>query len=136
MIGKGLKICSRCPRSTSHVQHSFISRRTLAPSNTPSAPSASHAEEEVFVKTLGFACALKDRGCAFEADDNTTDVDLDVEEASDADNDLSDDDQDLDTTDFGECFVYNTRTRRPSRDSNCRGHIVLKGDKFGRSYVQ
>ncbi|KZP33349.1 hypothetical protein FIBSPDRAFT_718116, partial [Athelia psychrophila] len=113
---KGLKICSRCPRSTSHVQHSFISRRTLAPSNTPSAPSASHAEEEVFVKTLGFACALKDRGCAFEADDNTTD--------------------DLDTTDFGKCFVYNTRTRRPSRDSNCRGHIVLKGDKFGRSYVQ
>ncbi|KAF7969562.1 hypothetical protein HWV62_26919 [Athelia sp. TMB] len=125
---KGLKICSQCPHSTSHIQHSFVSRKTLPASTTLSAPSSSHAEEEVFMKTLGFACALKDRGCAFEADDDTIDADLEVDD--------EDDGGGSDEKDFGEFVVYDARTRRPARDLHCRGQIILRGNKFGRSYVQ
>lgn len=85
-------------------------------------------EEEVFMKTLGFACALKDWGCAFKANDDTMDVDLRV--------DNEDDDGDSDEEEFGECFVYDARTRWPAQDIHCRGQIILQGNKFGQSYVQ
>lgn len=47
----------------------------------------------------------------------------------------SDDSDDDDGSDGEEC-VYSSRTRRPSQANECQGRILLKGDSFGRSYVQ
>lgn len=124
--GKGLKICSSCPHSTSHVGHHFTSRTTL-PVPASSVPHSSYAEEEVFMKTLAFFCVLEDQGCSFDMDNSSATHSQDGDNSNQATDDESEDD---------EARVYDTRIRRPSRDPNCKGRVILKGDKFGRSYVQ
>ena len=69
ILGKGLKVCSS--RLRDDVSHHFVSRRTIADTNRNHAArltSESTAEKELFLKTLGFFCALKETGCLFTED--------------------------------------------------------------------
>ena len=63
ILGKGLKVCSS--RLHDDVSHHLVSRRTIADTNRNHAArltSESTAEKELFLKTLGFFCALKETG--------------------------------------------------------------------------
>lgn len=130
-LGKGLKICSSCPHPGGQG-HCFTSRSTL-PVPACALAHASSAEEEVFMKTLAFFCVLKDKGCAFESDDQASG---NFDGLENADEDEATDDDEAGDDDEGEDRVFGAETQHLSRDLNCRGRIFLKGNQFGCSYVQ
>ncbi|KAG1788075.1 hypothetical protein EV424DRAFT_1550855 [Suillus variegatus] len=66
---KGLKLCS-LHISHNILPHHFANRHELTHINSsPIHTSEDTAEREVFLKTISFFCALKDKGCALTSED-------------------------------------------------------------------
>lgn len=84
------------------------------------------------MKTLAFFSVLLDQGCRFKIDSDSSDVCVDVTEGFDGDTE-SDSDEESDVT---EGAVFSSCSRHLSRVANCKGRVSLRGNRFGRSYVQ
>lgn len=88
------------------------------------------------MKTLAFYSVLSDRGCAFQISSDDSDFVSSMMEGPEHDDESdSDDDEDGDGV-VAEEAVFSSNSRRPSREANCKGCIILRGNRFGRSYVQ
>ncbi|KAG1727710.1 hypothetical protein EDB19DRAFT_1857471 [Suillus lakei] len=122
---KGLKLCS------SHVSidissHHFTNRHKLTYINSsPLHTSEDTAEREVFLKTISFFCALKEKGCTLSLEDGI----LECESA-----DLSEYDDDADIE--GKFDRIARASRRPQKHKACKGALVLVFDKFNQPLIR
>lgn len=112
---------------------SFVPERTSAEPPTLLIPL--DASGEVFMKTLGFFCALRDSGCRFAKDPQ--------HEVSDDDSSEDDDVQNISNpflTDLD--LVAVLKDSRSHRDGvtgklpNCTGSLLLEKDKYGHHFVR
>lgn len=85
------------------------------------------------MKTIAFFSVLSDRGCSFQIESDGSEVCVNVAERFNS-GDEEDSDAGEDST--ADEALFSGRARRPTRDLDCTGRIVLKGNRFGRSYVQ
>lgn len=83
------------------------------------------AEREVFLKTISFFCALKEKGCTLSLEDGI----LECESA-----DLLEYDDDADVE--GEFDHIVCASRRPKKHKACKGALVLVFDKFNQPLIQ
>ncbi|KAG0704065.1 hypothetical protein DFH29DRAFT_997951 [Suillus ampliporus] len=123
---KGLKLCS------SHVSvdissHHFTNRHKLTYINSsPLHTSEDTAEREVFLKTISFFYALKEKGCTISLEDGILEC-----ESADL---LEYDDDDADIK--GEFDRIARASRRPQKHKACKGALVLVFDKFNQPLIQ
>ncbi|KAF8833796.1 hypothetical protein BDN67DRAFT_998876 [Paxillus ammoniavirescens] len=122
---KGLKLCSA--RLRDDDSHHLTSRPViLASASSPSSqPPLNTAEKEVFLKTLGFFCALEERGCPFTMDDVRNDDDM---------TSLSSD-QYMDNIDVVLDNGASCSSRRPGV-KRCRGKLVMEFDKYNQPFIR
>ncbi|KAF8833986.1 hypothetical protein BDN67DRAFT_915867, partial [Paxillus ammoniavirescens] len=127
LIGKGLWYCSFRPPS--NVTHSFTSRQALSIEastlDTTARTPQDDAHREVFLKTIGFYCALVDKGCAFSS---TTDF-PDSSDTIQQENDTLDDAENNN-------IDHARSSRRKHKVPRCHGQLVLKFDNFHQPYIQ
>ena len=123
--GSGLKYCSfRAPSLTVHsfTSHQQLSRETNGHSTKPCTPQ-DDTHSEVFLKTFGFFCALKDKGCAFSSH---------ADFSGSSDSVLQDNDHVI--------VESNDESNEPScrrcRVAKCRGRLVLLYDKYNQPYIK
>ncbi|KIJ53896.1 hypothetical protein M422DRAFT_242163 [Sphaerobolus stellatus SS14] len=83
------------------------------------------AGQEVFLKTVGFFCALIQNGCTFESISE-----LKEEE----DSEVSDSDFDSNELEFYE-ITHDIRSRK-DKIPQCSGKLVFRNDSFGRPFIQ
>ncbi|KAF9232988.1 hypothetical protein BU15DRAFT_66970 [Melanogaster broomeanus] len=140
---KGLKICSARIRDEAHhhfTNHEEISAQLLQSSSRSSDHSA---EKEVFMKTLGFFCALQEKGCPFASDDISASVSGRTHDSpSDATgNDDGRSNEGVSCTQYIDNIdvVVDGGSSRLSRRPNvkhCQGKLVMENDKYNQPFIR
>ncbi|KAF5382081.1 hypothetical protein D9615_004312 [Tricholomella constricta] len=114
---KGLKYCSAAPSlQPLDISHFFTSRHELPLFSRHSVRSTGTADEEVFMKTLAFFCAIQEKGCGFDASIDL-DGDFTICNVPEGDNDAS-------------------NFRGKERNTTCRGRLLFQCDKYSQWYIQ
>ncbi|KIJ39135.1 hypothetical protein M422DRAFT_258014 [Sphaerobolus stellatus SS14] len=115
----GVKKCAYTgilPTLSVNVQH---------PSSGSMRKFVDSAQHEVFMKTLGFFCALMQNGCLFNPE---------VEE--DEDEDSEDEEDTPESTLLFYESLSDIRSRKPGDIQKCDGKLVFKQDEFGHPFIQ
>ncbi|KAG2745354.1 hypothetical protein P692DRAFT_201720309 [Suillus brevipes Sb2] len=125
---KGLKLCSARPDDC--LTHDYVDRHSLnhtSPLSHSDSPQT-EAKKEVFLKTLNFFCAIKDKGCSLSSesnlDDSTNEL-LMYHESESTDMD-SESEFDIDAL----------SSRRERKRKTCKGNLVMLIDQFNQPFIQ
>ncbi|KAG6374217.1 hypothetical protein JVT61DRAFT_4875 [Boletus reticuloceps] len=125
---KGLKICTARRYEDHH--HHFTDRTTVTSSHRMLSAGEQTPEREVFLKTLGFFCALQEHCCPYIEAGNVDGDDLGSDTEIHA----------LPATQFADNadLVINSGASHLSRRSNarrCHGRLIYKTDEFNQSFI-
>ena len=131
ILGKGLKLCSAWPHNDD--SHHLVSRATIAADRSYASQltSSNTAEKEVFLKTLGFFCALKERGCPFTLEDvsHAEDISGPVDAGLTCDQYMENIDVVLDDGAL-------PSSRCPSAKPHCQGKLVMEIDTYNQPFIR
>ncbi|KAL6304684.1 hypothetical protein BKA93DRAFT_732739 [Sparassis latifolia] len=118
---QGLKTCD----FREHTMATAGLQLTIRHSHSSDAPStALDARRELFEKTFGFYCAIRDAGCAFAVEHNAGESTAEVEEDG-SDDGLS-----------GDEVMEMERDCRAPESRTCRGCVVMCIDNYNHAFLQ
>ena len=131
ILGKGLKLCSA--RLHNDDSHHLVSRAMITADRSYASQltSLNTAEKEVFLKTLGFFCVLKERGCPFTPEDvsHAEDISDPVDASLTCDQYMENIDVVLDNGAL-------PSSRRPSAKLRCQSKLVMEIDTYNQPFIQ
>jgi len=103
--------------------------------NAPLLQSVDTAAQEVFLKTLGFFCALVENGCPFNPE--LPEMKPTEDDRASGDGEAIEEEEEEVTMPGSILYQKLCDIRSPeSQDLHCKGRLVFRKDQFGRSFIQ